>query len=429
MKSQLVFENVDIWDSSGVSRGQDVHLESGIVTHICPHMSRELPSKTLKAPGSVLMPAGVDGQVHLRVPGQEHKETPEMALKAAVQGGVGAVLTMPNTQPTIDSPEVLRVAIERCKKSAEDTGVRILWSAAITMGQKGEAFVDARALKAAGCAALTDDGRGVARDDMMLMAFKASAELDLPILQHAETPGHGGVLAPGPVQKKLGLPPYFDEAEVSMVERDINLLRQHPKARYHVLHVSSRRTLALVSRAKNEGLRVTCEVSPHHLLLTANDISEKDSSFKMNPPLRSPEDVEDLVLGLVDGRVEFCATDHAPHEPEAKGRDFAKSAWGTTGLETMLRSLLELYARGRLKEARLVEVFSTKAAEFYGIGSSFGQLKPGRPFNAVWLDPKAPRRPIELSDLYSKSKNNVFLGRSLPGALLGTFLGERIHLF
>jgi dihydroorotase len=436
LPSSLCVRNVSVWNADGTLSGQDVFVEGGRIEAIVPTGARALaPAGNRAAPGAnslqaeavidghglALMPAGVDPQVHLRVPGQPEKETPLTGLRACVRGAYAAILNMPNTRPVIDSPESLRQGREEVAAAAAETGVDVLWSAAATMGQAGQRLVDFDALAAAGIAAFTDDGKGVASDALMEQAFAALERLGIPFLQHAEVPGHGGALAPGPAQKKLGIAPYPAEAEWRMVERDLAQLRKHPRARYHVLHVSTKETVNLLRAARREGLRASGEASPHHLLLTVDDIPADDSSYKMNPPLRAEEDRLALLAALASGEIDFVATDHAPHEPGKKTGNFAEAAFGTTGLETSLRVLLHLRAQGKLSAERLVSAFSTKPAEFLGIGDRYGALRSGRPFHAALIDPDAGPTPIAVGDLESLSKNNCFLGRPLAGRIVRVF--------
>ena len=412
---------VDIWNPNGVRKNQDVFVVDGRIDAIAPSGSRPVPSDAVDGSGLALLPAGVDAQVHLRVPGQPEKETALTGLRAAARGGYAAVLTMPNTKPVIDTPAIVRMGRAETASAEKETGVEVLWSAAVTMGQEGERLADLEALAAAGVAAFTDDGRGVASDELMDRAFASLEKIGLPFLQHAEVPGHGGVLAPGPSQQKLGVTPYPADAEWKMVERDLQQLRRHPGARYHVLHISTRETIDLLRAAKREGLKVSGEASPHHLLLTVDDIPVDDSSYKMNPPIRSTSDRDALLAGLANGDVDFVATDHAPHEPQKKTGDFASAAFGTTGLETSLRVLLHFAAEGRLTPERVASAFSQKPAEFLGIADRYGVLEAGRPFFAVLVDPKADASPVATSDLESLSKNNCFVGRRLKGRLLRSY--------
>lgn len=423
-----VIQNVEVWSTRGVQRSCDVEVREGRVVAIQPSGGYGSPVRLIDGRGLSLLPAGVDPQVHLRVPGQAQKETPGTGLLAALRGGIGAVLTMPNTKPVIDSVEICELATFELEEAEKLTGVKAYLSAALSRGLKGHEPCDYRALAAYGVKAFTDDGLGVVDDRIMRAAFAASAELGLPILQHAEYPGHGAVLAKGPLQSQLGMPAYPVSAEVDMVVRDLRLLREYPGARYHVLHVSSRETLDHVARAKDEGLLVSCEVSPHHLWFTADSIRAEQSAFKMNPPLRDEADRNALRRGLATGLVDFVATDHAPHESDVKTGNFKTAAFGTTGLETSLRVLASLYARGELSPERLVQVFSSEGARFLGIESEFGDIASGRPLKAVLLDTKALSQVSE-DDLFSLSKNNCFLGTELHGRLEAVFLGERFYNF
>ena len=429
LPERFALHRVDVWNATGIQKNQDVIVSRGVVESITPAGSQKCPERIFEGRGWALMPSGVDAQVHLRVPGQPEKETAETGLRASLRGGVGAILTMPNTKPVIDTPAVVELARSLVAKAERDTGVRVCLSAAMTLEQKGVTPVDAHRLKQAGVRAFTDDGRGVASDEIMRAVFAANAGTGLPLLQHAEVPGHGCALADGPVQSHLHLSPYPDEAEWKMVERDLRLLKEFPDQRYHVLHVSSARTVELLAEAQKQGLKATGETSPHHLLFTSEDISEDDTSFKMNPPLRSASDRKVLRQALADGRLLFAATDHAPHEPAAKGTDFKKSAFGTTGLEALFRVLLKLHLDGELPAKRLVEVFSSAPARFLGIDDEFGVIVPGRPFRAIWVNTEAPERPLVVEELESLSKNSCFLGVPLPGWVHAHFNAQGVFIF
>ena len=229
---------------------------------------------------------------------------------------------MPNTKPVLDSVETCRLAERELAAAELQTGVKAFLSAAMTIGQDGRTVVDMAALKEIGVKAFTDDGRGVQRDGIMAEVFARASEVGLPVLQHAEMPGHGGVLAPGPTQKKLGIKDYPPELEADMVRRDLELLESYPRAHYHLLHTSSGLSLDLIKEYKAKGLKVTAEVTPHHLFFTSGDIPEGNSDFKMNPPLRDASDREALCRALADGTLDFTATDHAPHEAAKKNRGF-----------------------------------------------------------------------------------------------------------
>jgi dihydroorotase len=428
-----VIENVDLWTPAGVEPGARVWVEDGrlkaLETRTTPGEAVAGAVERIDGAGQVLMPAGVDAQVHLRVPGQGHKETPETGLLAALKGGYSAVLTMPNTQPTIDSVAVLKTGQDEVRPFETEFGVHVFWSAAITKRLNSDDLTSYEELVRAGVRAFTNDGLGVASDQVMDEAFAKLEKLGVPLLQHAEFLGHGGALAPGPVQRQVGAAPYPDEPEWKMVERDLRELRKHPKARYHVLHVSSRKTIELVRQAKREGLNVTAEVTPHHLYFNTETIDPANSAFKMNPPIRSPEDQEALWQGLKDGAVDFVSTDHAPHEALMKTGSFDKVAFGTLGMETTMNVLLDGLKRGLLSAARLVEVFASKPAEFLRLPGGFGSFVVDAPFHATWVDVKAPAQVYTEESISSLSKNSCFVGAKLPGRIKGAFHERSVFVF
>lgn len=424
---RYVIQNAEVWNADRIKSSQDVWVQDGKVEAIVPAGSRPLgDTQGISANGHVLMPAGVDCQVHLRVPGQTQKETALTGMHAALRGGVGAVLTMPNTVPVIDTPDVCAYARRELSAAEEATGVKVFLSAALTRDQKGREPVDFDALVQAGVKAFTDDGHGVARDELMNAAFAASARLGFPVLQHAEVAGHGGILAEGPVQRALGLKAYPEAAEVDMVARDLEILARHPKARYHVLHVSSERTLQLVHEAKFDNLLASCEVTPHHLLFCADDIRETNTAFKMNPPLRSDRDRHALRQALSDGLCDFVSTDHAPHEAAVKV-NFKTAAFGTTALEASLRVLITLMQQQLLTPTRLVQVFAKNPARFLGIEDDFGTIAVDKPFHATLVDVKAAPAPLTEAELAGQAKNSCFTGTPLGGRIIGTFLMTKIH--
>ena len=413
---------ISIWTSSGVRQSARISVSEQEITAIEENTSHHRSAEAKSAGGNLaLLPLGVDSQVHLRTLGQDHKALPETELQAAVAGGIGALLNMPNTKPVIDSVASIQMAREKLGPFEKQFGVQVFQSAAITKDQTGGEIVDLETLARAGAVAFTDDGKGVENSKLMERVFQALENLQLPLLQHAEVPGHGGVLAPGPVQKQLGVKPYFDDPEVEMVKRDLHLLRKAPRARYHVLHVSSRRVIPLVKDAKASGLRVTSEVSPHHLYFNCNDIVMGQSSFKMNPPIRSSEDQEALVAALACGDIDWMATDHAPHESTTKTEDFTHAAFGTLGLETALLVLLELYKQGKLTETRVVQVFSDAPAKFLGLPSSWSHIQVGMPFRGVLVDLDSPTPPQQTQDILSLSKNSCFLGKGFSTKILRVF--------
>jgi len=419
----FAIKGVDVWNARGVSSSVDVFVASGVVDKIVPTGSSALPKAVFEGNKGALVPSGVDLQVHIRTPGQYHKETPATASRSALRGGYAALLAMPNTFPVVDCVPVLRRCLFEYAPCEEQFGVKILQSAAVSMGLKGLKAVDFKALANEGAAALTDDGLPVVNDELMLDAYRASIETGLIVLQHAEWPGHGGALCKGPTQTKLGIAEYPRDAESKCVERDLNLLKKLPKARYHVLHVTTKRSVELIEQAKNDGLQVTAEVSPHHLYFCNEDIPLDNTNFKMNPPLFLSEDREFLRNAVKRGVFDFVATDHAPHEDYGKSKGFALAPFGTTGLESSFRTLLEMMKQGFIRSPEhLVELFSLAPARQMGLDSSgWGQIAPGQPLRAALWDVGAPEAPIELAELESLSKNNIFLGTKLPGRIKAHF--------
>ncbi len=355
---------------------------------------------------------GIDLQVHLRFPGQAHKETLLGGLESAVLGGYDSIVTMPNTNPYLDNSALLEQAIADCAREAVGYPVRIGFTASATIGMLGEQETNIAALAKAGAVAITDDGWGVKSDSAMLRVLQACAESDLLFQQHAEMPGHMGVATASSFQTSSALPVYPRSAESEMIRRDIALLKKVPKARYHVLHVSTRESLEEIRKAKEAGLRVTAEVSPHHLFFSNADIppstDPRSSNYKMNPPLFDPEDRIALVQALRIGLIDCVSTDHAPHEAELKAKGWNLCPFGTRGMETALPTLLTLEHRGFLTPKRVNEVFHLvprKILDRKEFAESTGIL---------FVDTHKEYE-ISQAELPGISQNSCFLGSRLQG--------------
>lgn len=362
----------------------------------------------------IALPTGIDIQVHLRHPGQPHKEELEGGLASALLGGYDAVLTMPNTQPFLDNAGALRAAQESARSLCEKYPVKIAFTASATLGMKGESPTDIDSLAEAGAAAITDDGWGVKSAEAQDAIFAACARNDLLFQQHAEMPGHRGVATSSAFQRSHKLPEYPRSAECDMIRRDIALLRKTPNARYHVLHVSTLESLEEIRKAKAEGLHVTAEVTPHHLFFSNSDIppgtDERSAYFKMNPPLFGPEDKAALRAALRDGTIDCVSTDHAPHEKELKAKGWLLSPFGTRGLETALPALLTLVKEGELTLERLEEVFSTVPRRI------LNQPALMEPSGMLFVNPHAAYTVTE-KELPGVSVNSCFLGATLHGRI------------
>jgi dihydroorotase len=408
----LELKSVNLWTLKGVHKNVDLVIQDGLLKSVTP--SQGTPTNR------TVVPAGVDTQVHLRVPGQAEKETADSGCLAALHGGVGALLTMPNTKPFIDNVETLHLGQEEVRPLEEEFGIRVLFSACITLNQKGTEIAPLKDLAKAGAVAFTDDGKGVLSEDVMAEAFSILSDLQLPLLQHAEMPGALGPLAPGPVQESLGLKPYLPEIETEMIKRDLHILKKYPRARYHVLHLSAAESVELLKRAKSEGLHVSSEVTPHHLFFSCEDIQTDNKSFKMNPPLRSPKDRDALQKALAHGEIDWMATDHAPHESETKAVNFPTASFGTTGLETSLQVMLWMVQKGYMSITRFIETWTIGPARFLGLEKQFGDLGEGRPFRAVVVDLDQTVR-VQEREMWGLSKNSCFVGQELPGRILGHY--------
>ena len=375
-------------------------------------------------PGWVVCPGLIDMHVHLREPGQEHKETIATGAAAAAAGGFTAVACMPNTDPVNDEASVTRYIVQ---KAAEAGSVRVYPIGAISKGSKGEQLAEMADLKAAGCVAFSDDGRPVASALLMRRALEYAGMVGLPVIDHCEEPSlkGEGVAHEGRVASVLGLRGIPAAAEEIMVARDA-ILAGMTGGRLHIAHLSSRGSLDLVLAAKTRGVRVTCEVTPHHLVLTDERLSTPvayDTNLKMNPPLREPSDRDALVAGVADGTVDAIATDHAPHHLDDKYVEFDRAPFGIVGLETAISLMLDrLVHPGIIPLARLVEVCSINPARILGVGG--GTLAPGSPADVTILAPD--EKVVVRRELFrSKSRNTPFDGWELRGAVAATFVGGR----
>lgn len=370
--------------------------------------AREIPSHWWA------LPTGIDLQVHLRYPGQPHKETLEGGLESALYGGFDSIITMPNTDPFLDRPELLKGAIDSAQATLAKYPVRVGFTASATLGMQGQVASPIEELAKAGAVAITDDGWGVKSPEAQAEIFAACASADLLFQQHAEMPGHKGVATHSAFQQKHHLPEYPRSAESEMVKRDIALLRKAKGARYHILHISTRETLEEIRRAKSEGLAVTAEVTPHHLYFSNADIPDEShplsTAFKFNPPLFAPEDREALKEALRDGTIDCVSTDHAPHEAALKQKGWLMAPFGTRGMETALPTLLTMVHKGELSRARLLEVFSTSPRKV------LGKAEFASPTGMLFVDPTAAHK-VGAEDLPGVSGNSCFLGTTLHGRI------------
>jgi len=374
--------------------------------------------------GFVVCPGFIDMHVHLREPGQEHKETIATGTAAAVAGGFTAVACMPNTSPVNDNAGVTEYIL---KKAADAGLARVYPIGAVSRGQAGEQLADIGELRQAGCVALSDDGRPVATALLMRRALEYAGMFRLPVIEHCEeqTLKGDGVAHEGFHAATLGLRGIPSEAESIMALRDISLA-ELTGGHVHIAHMSAARTLESVRWGKTRGVRVTCEVTPHHFVLTDDMLGAPipyDTNVKMNPPLRDAKDRDAMVQGLADGSIDAIATDHAPHHYDEKQVEFDRAPFGITGLETAVSLCLDrLVHGGVLSLARLVELLSVNPARILGVAG--GSLAAGAPADLTVIAPDLPVT-ISAERMRSKSRNTPFDGWKLSGGVAMTIVGGR----
>lgn len=417
----LAIRNGLLIDPSQQIEGKyDLLLRDGRVAEVAPPGKlRGQADETFNARGLVVAPGFIDIHVHLREPGQSHKETIATGTMAAAAGGFTSVCPMPNTNPVNDSVETTRWMLD----AARGAHVNVFPVAAATLGSRGEQITDFAALKRAGAVAFTDDGKPILDYAIMGRALITSAALKSPIVQHAEdcSMTQDAVMNAGPPAFRMGLRGWPAEAESSIVERDIRLTAE-TKGRYHVAHLSTAAALRAVRKAKRDHLHVTCEITPHHFALLDEDVADYNTNFKMNPPLRSRADREALIAGLADGSVDCIATDHAPHAAHEKNQEFDRAPFGITGLETALGlSISILHQRHKIPLRRIVELLASGPARVMNLAGR-GTLAPGARADVTIFDP-AKKWTYHAAQSYSKSKNSPFDGWQLQGKAMATIVG------
>ncbi len=376
----------------------------------------------LDASGCYVMPGFIDLHVHLREPGYEYKETIRTGSMAAAAGGFTTICPMPNTKPSTDSPESLAFV---CQRAGQEAVVNILPVAAITKEQEGRELTDISSLAAAGAVALSEDGKSVMDTALYKKAMQQAAAVGIPILAHCEDKSlvGRGVINAGKKAAELGLEGISNAVEDIIVARDI-LLAKETGAQLHLCHCSTKDSVRMLGAAKGEGLPVSGEVCPHHFILTDEDITEDDANYKMNPPLRSKEDVAALKQGLKDGTLEVIATDHAPHSREEKEKSFREAPFGIVGLETAFAlTATELLHAGYLTARQLVEKLSTNPARILGIDR--GSLKVGGVADIVIANPEQEYL-IDQNTFFSKGRNTPFHGRKVKGKIRYTLVSGKL---
>ena len=400
----------------------DLLIREGKVVEVAPELVAPDDVTVIDAAGLHILPGLVDMHAHFREPGREDKETIATGSRAAAAGGFTAVAVMPNTQPPIDSP----YHISYVKEQGEVAGLcRVLPIGCTTKGQQGEEIAELGEMAAAGAVAFSNDGVPLMNAEVMRCVMEYSRLFDKPILIHAEDRylAGEGQMHLGHWSTVLGLKGIPTLAEEVIVARDL-LLAEATGARIHFCHLSSAKSVELVRAAKARGVRVTAEVTPHHLVLTDAAVDEFDTNTKVNPPLVSEYHRQALLAGLLDGTIDAIATDHAPHTREEKHREYDLAPFGQIGLETALALVLaELYHQKRAPLARIVEWMSVNPARI--LGQSGGDLAVGSPADLALVDLERKWQ-LTMADIYSKSKNTPFLGREFTGRVVMTLFGGQI---
>jgi dihydroorotase len=397
----------------------DVLIDGERISKIGPSLAAP-DTEAFDASGLIVAPGFIDLHCHLREPGQEISETIETGTLAAARGGFTAVCCMPNTQPVNDRASVTLGILER----AAAVGSTRVWPiGAASLGSKGEALAEIAAMKDAGIVAVSDDGKPVATARLMRQVMDYCRDLDLPVIDHCEEPSLavGGVMREGTRSMRLGLKGIPPQSESICAGRDVEVAGL-TGGRLHIAHLSTRGSLDYVRAAKKLGLRVTCEVTPHHFTLLDEDV-RYDTNYKMNPPLAAREDRDELIKGLADGSVDAIATDHAPHHPASKDVEFDRAPFGITGFETAIAlGLSELVHTGRISLMRLVELFTTGPARVLGIDR---KVAPGELADLTIFSADHPWT-FRAGESPSKSRNTPFDGRTFKGGPMATVVAGRI---
>lgn len=405
--------------ANGIDDTLDLLIEKGRIAHVGKNLNAD-SAEVIDAGGLLVTPGLIDMHVHLRDPGQEYKEDIVSGTKAAVAGGFTSVACMPNTNPINDNNAVTRYIIEKAK--AEGTA-NVFPIGSITKGLKGETLSEMGDLKESGCVALSDDGKPVSDGEIMRRALEYAKPFGLPLISHAEDLSMvgEGVMNDGFVATELGLKGIPWVAEDAATARDV-LLAEFTGARLHVAHVSTKGSVEIVRDAKKRGVKVTCEATPHHFTLTEEAVRGYDTNAKMNPPLRTAEDLAALRQGLADGTVDAIATDHAPHHIDDKNVEFNVALNGIVGLETALPLSLALVRDGVFSLGDMVAKMTTAPARILGIPR--GTLSVGAVADVTLIDPEL-KWTVEAAKLHSKSKNTPFDGWNVQGAAVHTIVAGK----
>ncbi len=400
---------------------KDILIEDGVILKTGKALSEEADD-CIDATGCVVMPGLVDMHSHFREPGFEHKETIRTGARAAARGGYTSVCVMPDTNPVVDSVDMVQYILD---KSKEITDINIMPVAAVTAGQDGEYLTDFESLHENGAVAVSEDGRTISNARVARQAMRLAAELDVPVLAHCEDVAleARGVMNAGERAKELGFYGIMNAVEDVIIARDI-VLAKNTGARLHICHCSTEDSVRMIKLAKEDGLKVTAEVTPHHFTLTEDDVNGDDANFKIKPPLRSRKDMNTLKEGLQDNIIEVIASDHAPHHMTEKARPFEEAPFGVTSLETAFAvSYTELVDTGVLTLSQMIEKMSYNPSKILGIDK--GTLMEGKAADITIAD-LSDEYVIDSSKFASKGKNTPFNGKKVKGRIRYTISGGKV---
>ncbi|MFT2203380.1 dihydroorotase [Staphylococcus chromogenes] len=418
----ILIQNAKMLEA-GTLKQVDVLIQEGKIKSIATQIEPQSEMQIIDAKGHFLSPGFIDVHVHLREPGGEHKETIETGTKAAARGGFTTVCPMPNTKPVPDSVEHMRQLKQLIDENAQ---VRVLPYAAITERQAGKKHVDFEALANEGAFAFTDDGVGVQEAAKMYEAMQQAKAVNKAVVAHCEDNSliYGGAMHEGKRSEELGIPGIPNICESVQIARDV-LLSEATGCHYHVCHVSTKESVRVIRDAKKAGIPVTAEVTPHHLLLTENDIPSDNAIYKMNPPLRSVEDRQALIEGLLDGTIDIIATDHAPHAEDEKNQPMTRAPFGIVGSETAFPLLYTHFVKtGEWTLQQLVDYITIKPAQVFDL--PYGTLKEGAVADLTLINLDEAYE-IKAQDFLSKSSNTPFLGEKVYGKTLFTMVDGEIR--
>ncbi len=399
----------------------DFLIENGKISAVAPTLPTPAGATVIQAAGRLVLPGFVDLHVHFREPGFEYKETIQSGTAAAVAGGFTSVCAMPNTNPVNDNQSITEFMLERAKAAGT---ARLYPIGAITKGSEGKELAEIGDLRRAGCIAISDDGRPVMNSLVMRRAMEYARAFDIPVVDHCEDLhlSEGGCMNEGLISTELGLPGIPSAAEDVMVARNVSLT-ELTGARLHLAHISTAGSVRMVREAKSRGLRVTAEACPHHFTLTEEVTRGYNTLAKMNPPLRTWQDVQAIKDGLRDGTIDVIATDHAPHASQEKQQQFTEAPFGIVGLETALPLTLALVEEGVLSLEGAVEKLATAPAKAFSLPA--GTLAVGAPADVAIVDPKTQWE-VDPARFRSKSRNTPFAGWKVKGQVTTTIVGGRV---